>query len=79
MTDAALSEFAQARLSYLVRTEAAATELAEKPPAAIAATRSAIDRFLRTSEMLGSDGAALEGVLGRRSEAIDAYVDKKLK
>jgi enoyl-CoA hydratase len=65
------------------RTEAAATELAEKlaerPPAAISATRSAIDRLLRTSEMLGSDGAALEGALGRRSEAYDAYVEKKLK
>ena len=65
------------------RTEAAATELAEKlaekPPAAIAAPRSAIERFLRTSEMLGSDGGALEDVLGRRSEAYDAYVAKKLE
>jgi enoyl-CoA hydratase len=65
------------------RTEAVSTELAEKlaerPPGAMSATRSAIDRFLRTGELLSSDGAAVEGVLGGPSEAYDAYVDKKLK
>jgi hypothetical protein len=45
----------------------------------MAVTRSAIDRFLRTGEILTSDGAAVEGVLGGRSEAYDAYVDKKLR
>jgi enoyl-CoA hydratase/carnithine racemase len=64
-------------------TEAAATELAAKlaqrPPAAVAATRSAIDRFLRTGEMIGADGSAIDGVLGGRTEAYDAYVADKLK
>jgi enoyl-CoA hydratase/carnithine racemase len=65
------------------RAEAAATELAEKlaakPPAAVAATKSAIGRFLRTGEIITSDGAAIDNVLGGRSEAYDAYVSNKLK
>jgi enoyl-CoA hydratase/carnithine racemase len=65
------------------RAEAAATELAEKlaarPPAAVAATKSAIGRFLRTGEIISSDGAAIDNVLGGRTEAYDAYVSDKLK
>ena len=65
------------------RTEAAATELAEnlaaKPPTGVASTKSAIGRFLRTGEMITSDGAAIDNVLGGRTEAYDAYVSDKLK
>jgi enoyl-CoA hydratase len=65
------------------QTEAVATELAEKlasrPPAAIATTKSAIGRFLRTGEMITSDGASIDGVLSGRTEAYDSYVAGKLK
>jgi len=65
------------------RTEVAATQLAEKlaakPPSALAATKSAIDRFLGTGESISSDGAAIDNVLGGRTEAYDAYVSDKLK
>jgi enoyl-CoA hydratase/carnithine racemase len=65
------------------RTEAAATELAEKlaakPPAGVAATKSAIGRFLRTGEIITSDGAAIDNVLAGRTEAYDSYVADKLK
>jgi enoyl-CoA hydratase/carnithine racemase len=65
------------------RTEASATELAEKlaamPPAGMAATKSAIGRFLRSGESITSDGAAIDNVLAGRTEAYDAYVADKLK
>lgn len=65
------------------RTEASATELAEKlaamPPAGMAATKSAIGRFLRSGESISSDGAAIDNVLAGRTEAYDAYVTGKLK
>jgi len=65
------------------RTEAVATQLAEKlatrPPAGLAATKSAIGRFLRTGEMISSDGAAIDNVLAGRTEAYDSYVAEKLK
>ena len=65
------------------RTLAAATELAEKlatrPPAAVATTKSAIGRFLRTGEMISSDGDSIDDVLGGRTQAYDEYVAGKLK
>ena len=65
------------------RAEAVATELAEKlaarPPAALATTKSAIGRFLRTGEMISSDGASIDDVLGGRTQTYDAYVADKLK
>jgi enoyl-CoA hydratase len=65
------------------QTEAVATELAEKlaarPPAAIATTKSAIGRFLRTGEMIASDGASIDDVLSGRTAAYDSYVAGKLK
>lgn len=65
------------------RTEAVATELAVKlaarPPAALATTKSAIGRFLRTGEMIGSDGDSIDNVLGGRTQAYEAYVADKLK
>jgi enoyl-CoA hydratase len=65
------------------RTEAVATQLAEKlatrPPTGLAAIKSAIGRFLRTGEMIGSDGAAIDNVLAGRTEAYDSYVADKLK
>jgi enoyl-CoA hydratase/carnithine racemase len=65
------------------RTEAAATELAEKlaakPPGGLAATKSAIARFLGTEAIIGSDGAAIDNVLSGRTEAYDSYVADKLK
>lgn len=65
------------------QTEATATVLAEllaaKPPIAIAATRNAIGRHLRTRDIITADGAAIDTVLGGRTEAYDAYVAGKLK
>jgi enoyl-CoA hydratase/carnithine racemase len=65
------------------RTEAVATELAEKlaakPPAALAATKAAIGRLLRSGEIIASDGASIDDVLGGRTEAYDSYVAGKLK
>ena len=65
------------------RTLAAATELAEKlatrPPAAVATTKSAISRFLRTGSMIRSDGDSIDDVLGGRTQAYDEYVADKLK
>jgi enoyl-CoA hydratase len=65
------------------RTEAAATELAEKlaakPPGGLAATKSAIGRLLRTGEIISSDGASIDDVLSGRNEAYDSYVADKLK
>jgi len=65
------------------RAEAVATELAEKlatrPPAALATTKVAIGRFLRTGEMIRSDGDSIEDVLGGRTQTYDAYVADKLK
>jgi len=65
------------------RTLAVATELAEKlasrPPAAVATTKSAIGRYLRTGETISSDGQSIDDVLGGRTETYDAYVADKLK
>jgi len=65
------------------RTEAVATELAEKlaakPPSALAATKAAIDRFLGTEAIIRSDGASIDAVLSGRNEAYDSYVADKLK
>jgi enoyl-CoA hydratase len=65
------------------RAEAVATKLAEKlatrPPAAMATTKGAIGRFLRTGEMIHSDGGSIEDVLGGRTQSYDAYVADKLK
>ncbi len=65
------------------RAEVVATELAEKlatrPPAALASTKSAIGRFLRTGEMIRSDGDSIDNVLGGRTQSYDAYVADKLK
>ena len=65
------------------RTLSAATELAEKlatrPPAAVATTKSAIGRFLRTGETISSDGDSIDDVLGGRTQAYDSYVADKLK
>jgi enoyl-CoA hydratase len=65
------------------RTEAVATELAgklaAKPPSAVAATKAAIDRFLRVEEIITSDGASIDAVLSGRNEAYDSYVADKLK
>jgi len=65
------------------RTEAVATELAERlaarPPAAVAATKSAIASLLRSGEMIGSDGDAIDNLLSGRTEAYDSYVADKLR
>jgi enoyl-CoA hydratase len=65
------------------QSEAAATALAErlaaKPPAALAATKNAIGRLLRTGEIITSDGAAIDTVLAGRTDAYDAYVADRLK
>jgi enoyl-CoA hydratase len=54
------------------QTEAAATALAEKlaakPPAGLAATKSAIGAYLRSGEMITGDGAGIDAVLAERSE-----------
>ena len=66
-----------------VEVEAVATELAEKlaakPPGGLAATKSAIARFLGTEAIISSDGAAIDNVLSGRTEAYDSYVADKLK
>jgi enoyl-CoA hydratase len=65
------------------RTEAAATDLAErlaaKPPGGLAATKSAITRFLGAETIITSDGAAIDNVLSGRNQAYDSYVADKLR
>jgi enoyl-CoA hydratase/carnithine racemase len=65
------------------RTEAVATELAEKlaakPASAVGTTKAAINRFLRVEEIIRSDGASIDAVLSGRNEAYDSYVADKLK
>ena len=65
------------------RTEAAATALAEKlaakPPAAIASTKRAIARMLRTQESIAVDAATIDNALEGKGNDYDDYVADKLK